>query len=118
MQKLAKLTLSPFSPNIEVIDKMVMAVHVPYSEESVTIQFNPNIQEYQEKQNQKDIKIGQLMFTTHTDETKTLSFDFKKNNTQDVTIEGTKYNVKLMTIGKEPIQGQNFFYFEFFVTWN
>lgn len=118
MEKLVKLTMSPFSPNVEVVDKMVMKVHVPYSENNVTIQFNPNIQDYKEQQDQKDIKIRQLMFTTPTDHTRTFSFDFKANIAHDVTIENTKYNVKLMTIGKEPIQGQNFIYFEFFITWD
>ncbi|MFZ2631744.1 MAG: hypothetical protein WAX48_09190 [Desulfosalsimonadaceae bacterium] len=117
MEKLVKLTLSPFSPSIEVIDKMVMKVHVPYSEQSVTIQFNPNIQDYKEQADQPGVQVRQFTFSTSTDQTQTLPFDFTKtNNVHDVTIEGTKYNVKLMNIGKEPIQGQNFLYFEFFIT--
>jgi hypothetical protein len=118
MQKLVKITLSPFSPNIEVVDKMVMKVQAPYSDESITMQFNPNIQDYKEQQDQKDIKVRQLVVTTSTGQTKTIPFDFKTNNVHDVTVENTKYNVKLMNIGKELIQGQNFLYFEFFVAWD
>ncbi len=115
MEKLVKLISSPFSPNLEVVDKMVMKVHAPYSEESVTIRFNPNIQDYKDK---PGMPVRQFMFSTPTDQTRTLLFDFKKNNVHDVTVENTKYKVKLMTIGKESIQGQNFPYFEFFVTWD
>ena len=118
MEKLVKITLSPFSPNIEVVEKMVMKAHVPYSDESITMQFNPNIQHYKEQQDQKDIKVRQVIVTTSTSQTKTIPFDFKTNNVHDVTIENTKYNVKLMNIGRELIQGQKFLYFEFFVTWD
>lgn len=112
MEKLVKLTLSPFSPNLETIDKMTMKIHVPYSEQSVTIQFNPNIQNYKEQADQIGIQVRQVMFSTHTADTKTLLFDFVSNNVHDVTIENTKYNVKLMNIGKE----QGFFVCELFVT--
>ncbi|MDO8446425.1 MAG: hypothetical protein Q7T53_10060 [Deltaproteobacteria bacterium] len=117
MEKLVKLTLSPFSPNIEVVDKMVMKVHVPYSEEMVTMQFNPNIQDYKEQDDKPGIKVRQTTFSTSTAQTTTVPFDFKANNIQDIFVENTKYTVKLMTIGKELIQGQNFLYFDFFVTW-
>ena len=116
MEKLVKLTLSPFNPSLEVIDKMTMKVHAPYSEQSVTIQFNPNIQDSKEQADQPGIQVRQVMFSTSTDQTQTLPFDYKTNNVHNITVEGTKYNVKLMNIGKEPIQGQNFLYFEFFIT--
>ena len=115
MEKLVRLTLSPFSPSIEVVDKMVMKVHAPYSEQSVTIQFNPNIQDYKEQVDQPGVQVRQFAFSTSTDQTQTVSFDFAANNIHNVTIEGTIYNVKLMNIGKEPVQGQNFLYFEFFI---
>ena len=118
MEKNVKIVLSPLRPHIEVIDKMVMSAHAPYSENDVTIAFNPNIQEYQERIDQKHIKIRQLTVETSTDQTQRLSFDFKANNVHDVKIENTIYNVKLMVIGKENIQGQNFPYFEFFITWD
>lgn len=118
MQRLVKLVSSPFSPNLEVIDKMVMKIHAPYSEESVTIQFNPNIQDYKEQADKPGMQVRQFMFSTPTNQTRTLRFDFKNNNVHDVTVENTKYKVKLMSIGKESIQGQNFPYFEFFVTWD
>ena len=118
MQKNVKLVNSPFNPPLEVVDKMVMQIHVPYSEDEVTIQFNPNIQEYKEKQDQPNVKVRQVTVSTTTEQTKTLKFDFKDSNVQEVEIEGTTYNVKLMQIGKENLQGQDFLAFEFFVEWD
>ena len=117
MEKLVKLSVSPFTPSVEVVDKMVMKVHVPYSVEAVTIQVNPNIQEYKERADRPGIEVRQLTFTTPTDQTVRLVFDFKSNVVHTVTIGNTVYNIKLMTIDNEQIQGQGFLFFEFFVTW-
>lgn len=108
--------MSPLNPHIEVVDKMVIKVHPPYSEQFVTIQFNPNIQDYKEQVDQPGAQVRQLMFSVSTDQTQEFYFDFEKNNVHDITIEETKYNVKLMGIGREPFQGQGFLYFEFFIT--
>ncbi len=112
MEKLVKLTLSPFSPNLEVVNGMVMKVHAPYSEQSVTIQFNPNIQDYKEQEDQLGLQARQVMFSTSTEQTQSFLFDFETNNVHDVMIENIEYNVKLMGIWKE----QGFFYFEFLLT--
>ena len=112
MEKLVKLTLSPFNPNFEIVDNLVMRVNVPYSDQSVTMQFNPNVQDYKEQADQPGVQVRQVTVTTSTDQTQTLSFDFKENNIHDVTIENAKYTIKLMSIRKE----EGFFCFEFFVT--
>jgi hypothetical protein len=116
MQKLIKISMYPLSPSIEPIDNMVMKVSGPYSENGVTIQFNPNIVHYQEKQDSDNIKIRQMTVTRPTADTKVLPFDFRKNNIHKVQIENNTFEIKLMTIGKELFEGQNFLYFEFFVT--
>jgi hypothetical protein len=116
MEKLVKITLSPFTPSIDFVDKMVMKVTAPYSDKTVTVQFNPNIQDYKEQLDQPGIQVRQVMLSTTTDQTQKFTFDFISNNVQTITIEGTDYSVKLMNIGKEPHQGQNFLYFEFFIT--
>ena len=51
--------------------------------------------------------------TTSTDQEKVLAFDFKDNKKQHTNIDGCDYYIKLMNIGKENIQGQNFLFFEF-----
>ena len=48
MNKKIKIVLSPFNPPLEVVDKIVVQIHAPYSDRNVTIQVCPNIQEYTE----------------------------------------------------------------------
>ena len=43
MQKNVKIICSPFDSDTEIVGDMVMKLHVPYSENDVTIQFNPKI---------------------------------------------------------------------------
>jgi hypothetical protein len=117
MIKNVKIICSPFSPDIEVIGDMVMKLHVSYSMDEVTIQFNPNFQDYKENDDKPEIKVRQLSVTIPTDETKFVTFDFKKNNTNDIKFDGKSYTVKLMSIHKENLQGQDFFAFEFLVTY-
>jgi peroxiredoxin family protein len=64
----------------------------------------------------ENVKVRQLMVDTFTDGTKELSFDLVKNKKQRVTIEGCDYEIELMNIGKENIQGQIFPVFEFNVS--
>ena len=118
MEKNVKIICSPFNSDMEIVGDMVMKLHAPYSDDDVTIQFNPNIQAYQEKQDKPGIKVRQVTVSTSTDQTKTEKFDFSAHNVRDIEIADTIYNIKLMNIGKENIQGQNFFAFEFFVTWD
>ena len=118
MHKNVNIINSPFNPNFEIVGDLVMMLHAPYSDNDVTIQFNPNIQDYKEKQDKPGIKVRQATFSATTDQTKTEQFDFSANNVKDIEISDTIYNIKLMSIGKENIKGQDFFAFEFFVTWD
>jgi len=115
MKKLVKIVVSPFSPSIEIAENIVIKVHVPYSEKDVTVLVNPNVQDYAENQDNPNIKVRQVMAASKTDESRTFRLDFQDNNVQTFEIRGGKYNIKLMSIGKEKIQGQKFPYFEFFV---
>jgi len=115
IQKNIKIILSPFNSNIEIVDIMAIQVHVPYSENEVTVLINPNITEYQEKQDKPGIKIRQFTVTESTEQTKKLKFDFKDNNIHKVKINEKTFEIKLMTIDKEKIQGREFPYFEFFI---
>lgn len=117
MEKLIKIVSSPFNPAIEVVDKLVINLHVPYSEKEVTVQINPFVQNYDENQDQPGVQVRQVTLTTQTDETKTLKFDFAANNKQTIDMNEVKYEIKLMNIGKENLQGQDFPYFEFFIKW-
>jgi hypothetical protein len=61
--------------------------------------------------------LRQVIVTTSTDLTQTLTFDFGSGNVQTVNVEGKAYEIKLMHIGKEKLDGQNYPFFEFLVTY-
>jgi hypothetical protein len=116
MSNLVKILQSPFNPALEVVEDIIIQLHVPYSDTNVTIQVNPNVQDYQENSDNENIQVRQVMLTTSTDQTKTLSLDFNNNKKQSFDIEGSNYEIELMNIGKENIEGQDFPYFEFNVS--
>ncbi len=93
MTKSIEITQSPFNPSLEVVDDIVVKLHGPYSDKSVTVQINPNIQEYQENADTENAQVRQLMVTTPTDQKKTLELDLKKKKKKKFSIEGsnTKY---------------------------
>ncbi len=117
MNKKIKVVASPFNPSLEITDKIVVKLHVPYSERNVTIQICPNVQEYVESADTPTAQIRQISVTTPTDQTATLAFDLEGNKRKSVTAEGTDYEIELLGIGKEEIQGQQFLFFEFNVSW-
>lgn len=117
MEKQIKLVLSPFNSNVEVIDEMVISIHVPYSDKDVNIQINPNIQEYKENDDRPGLNVRQVTVTTATEDTKTLHFDFLNDNIKNVQINNKEYEIKLLNIGKENIEGQDFSSFEFYIKW-
>ena len=117
MNKQIKIVLSPFNPPLEVVDKIVVKIHVPYSDCNVTIQVCPNIQEYTENADAEGISIRQVTLTTPTDQTATVSLDLTENRKKKVVAEGTEYEIELLKIGAEEIQGQQFKTFEFNVSW-
>jgi hypothetical protein len=116
MTKSIKIVQSPFSPSLEVVDDIVISLHAPYSDKNITIQVNPNIQHYQEKADTKNVQVRQVMVSTPTDQTQTLEFDLKNNKKKQVHIEESTYEIELMNIGKENIQGQDFLFYEFNVS--
>lgn len=116
MTKLIRIKNSPFTSNLEVVDKLVIKLHVPYSEKEVTVQLNPNIQNYREQADRTGVKVRQVMRTTPTDQTQIIKFDFRDNKVKVVQVESEKYQIELMQIGKENVQGQDFPFFEFSVS--
>ena len=117
MEKLIKIIRSPSTPGLEVVGNIVIKLFVPCSENDVTIQVNPNIQDYQENADKPGIQVRQLIETKNTDQTKTLKLDFQENNIQKIKIDDEEYKIRLMSIGKEELEGQKFPYFEFLVRW-
>ncbi len=117
MEKNIKIIASPFNSNMEVIDKIVLTLHVPYTDDNVTIKVNPFLQDYHENLDKSGMQIRQFSISTDTKDTKNLLFDFKENNIHKVKTEDKEYEIRLMQIGKENIQGQDFLYFEFYIKW-
>ena len=113
MGKKVKIVNSPFNPNLETAEGLVIKLHVPYSDTSVTVQVNPSIDDYKEAADQPGVKVRQVTMSSPTDQTRTLSFDLESNRQQTITIENQGYQIELLEIGKENIQGQDFQFFAF-----
>jgi len=99
-------TFVAFEPPVEVVDDIVLKIHVPYSKTTATLQINPNIQDYQESGDTKSAKVRQVMVTTPTDETVTVFFDLNGVKDHQVLIYGSSYEIALLSItppdNKEP----------------
>jgi len=120
MEKLIKIISSPVNPSMEIVNNIVINLHVPYSKDNVTVKIDPNIQEYKENDDKPDIQVSQIMISVDTAETKNLKFDFNENKTQKIKQGDEEYEITLMHIGEENvegIEGQKFPYFEFLVKW-
>ncbi|NQU28866.1 MAG: hypothetical protein HQ528_11295 [Candidatus Marinimicrobia bacterium] len=114
--KEVKFSINPFSPNIEIVENFAMKIHVPYSDSSVVIKIDPNIQHYTENNDQPGAQVKQVMVTTETADTKTLDFNFTDKNVKTIEIDERIFEIKLLEIGDENvkgIKGQKFKYFKF-----
>lgn len=108
-----KLISSPSHSNLEIAEELIIKLHVPYSNDQVTVKVNPNITEYRDDQTKN---IRQLSVSRDTDETKTLRFDFKNNNIHRINVGNKNYEMRLMAIGKVNEAGQDFPAFDFMIT--
>lgn len=116
MAEIVRISNSPYIPNLEVVYNLVIKLHVPYSEKEVTVMFNPNIQDYQKKSDKSGVEVSQYMLTTPTDQTQKIKFDLESNKIKVVQVENEKYQIELMKIGKEQLQGKDFPFFEFSIS--
>lgn len=111
-----KMILSPFNANVEVVGPMVFNVMPPYDEKSLILNINPNITDYEDKPKTSDgVQVRQAMATESTDETQNVSFNLEADNEKVINFRGINYKIKLLNIGKESLEGQDFPFFEFFV---
>jgi hypothetical protein len=115
MKKRIKIVLSPFNPPLELVEGFVIKVDIPYSDSKVTIQVCPNFQEYEENADVDSAKIRQKIMAIPTDETTRLFFDLGKNRKQKIVAEGMAYEIELLNIGYEDIEGKKFRSFDFSV---
>jgi hypothetical protein len=114
MEKLMKLTHSPFTSNIEVFDDLVMMLFEPSSDKVVTLQLNPNIHDYQAQADKPGIQMSNVTLAVGKPQIHT--FDFGDQNTLAVKFNKKHYEIKLQRIEPVEIQGQKFHSYEFFVS--
>ena len=116
MNQLVRIVDCPFVPDMEVAGDIVIKLHAPCSPESVTVQVNPDTQEYIEKLEIGGVEARQFIVTKPTDETRELFFDFGENKIKEANIAGCNYRIELMSIGMETVQEQECRFYEFNVS--
>jgi hypothetical protein len=112
-----KLISSPFH-GPEVVLGLAFSAIPPWSEKSVTLLVAPNIVDFKEQADVPGVKVRQIQVMQHTADTKTLSLDFQAHPEETVFIQGNKVKVRLLTVGKERHNNQDFPSFELLVTSN
>jgi hypothetical protein len=116
MTKRICLVQSPFNPPLEVVDDIVVNLHVPCSKTQVTIQVNPNVEHYPEDAEATHVQVRKIIAGVPTDQTKVVLLDFGDNKKKRFEIENKNYDIELVSIGKKRIQNENFPVFEFDVS--
>jgi DUF2971 family protein len=108
-----RINLSPFHPNVAIFGKLFFRIHVPYSDDEVTILTNPNLLNYQENTSHGGAQFRQVQLSVPTMQSRTLKFKKGLDEPQKVRIDDTDYEIQLLKIGKEKAGRQDFFFFEF-----
>jgi len=116
MEKTIKIINSPFNPPLEVVDKICIKIHVPCSDDMVTLKIDTNITDYTEQEKNDGVEVRQAMVTEDTKHTKTVQLNLQDDKERQVEIDGEIYKIKLISIGKEKIEGQEFPYYELNIT--
>ncbi len=116
MDKLVKIVNSRFEPPLKAVGDIVIQVSAPYSATSVTVHVNPFVTDYQKDADTAGAQVQQVMVTKRTDQTRVLFFDLGGKKTHTFNIEGRDYDLELVSIGDENVQGQDFPCYEFRVT--
>ena len=116
MTKRIRIVQSPFNPPLDVVDDIVVNLHTPSSTKQVTIQVNPNTQQYPEDAEATHVQVRQVIVPVETNQTKVVLLDFGDNKKKRFEIDNKNYDIELVSIGKKKIQNQNFPVFEFDVS--
>ena len=117
MEKSIILSSSPDDSQMVTVDKLVLHLVTPFSKKSVTILCNPILTEYTESLKPLGFNVKQIKLMVEAPDTKTLKFDFGKNNIKTINIDDISYTLKLMNINKEKTSHQkSFLTFEFFIS--
>lgn len=110
-----KISINPFSPNLEVVENFVIMSHVPYSDKGIVIKIDSNIQDYIGNDDKPGLQVRQVTVTTDTSHTKTLEFNFTDKNIHSIEIDGRTFQIKLLEIGDENVPGIDGQLFKYFI---
>lgn len=116
MTKRIRLVQSPFNPPLEVVDDIVVNLHMPCSKTQVTIQVNPNVENYPEDAEATHVQVREVTVAVPTVHTKVVLLDFGVNKKKRFEMENKNYDIELVSIGEKKIQNQDFPVFEFEVS--
>ena len=114
MQRNIKLVHSPFTPNLETFDELVLMLFAPCSERMVTLRLQPDIQHYQAADDRPGLQIRNI--TAVSGRAHTMTLDLERKNVEVFEAGGKRYEIRLMRIEKQKIEGQEFLAFEFFAS--
>lgn len=105
----------PGKPPVETYGDLVIHPTVPYSDNSVTLLINPTVSDFKSIDDRPEIKIRNLAFMEHSANTIKLFLEIGKETEKEVKINGHKYNIKLLFVGKEKFDDGEFPYFDLLV---
>jgi hypothetical protein len=115
----ANLTISctPVSPAIGTIYGMAMMVRSPRSDSSITVMINPAALDYKEHPvDTQHVQVRQATAMGITDETYTFYFDLHGEYAHDAMVGGQAYHIRLLAVGADEFDGQQFPRYEFMIT--
>ena len=120
MSELLKISISPYTEPFYHACGVNISPFVPYDNKSVTIKVDSNTKFF-DKDGSSDnitkstgVEVSNVIYMEDTEDTKTLSINLKES--QSIEIDGKEIEFKLMNIGKENLKGQDFVYWEIFVS--
>jgi peptide deformylase len=117
MSELIRLQFIPTNPNVICHScGLTINLHAPYGDDNVTVLVNPSIESHNEHTASEGIEVAFSSFVTHTEDTKEITLNFTDKNVQSVMLDDKEIELKLMNIGKEKFENQDFPYFEIYVS--
>ncbi len=112
MTKRIRLVQSPFDPPLQAVDDIVFNLSAPCSRKQVTIQVNPNIEQYSEDAEASTVQVREVKVAAPTEQTKVVLLDFGHNKKRRIEIEKKSYDIELVSIRNQKIDNENFPVFE------
>lgn len=112
MSNYVKIILSPFTDPYGVTDDLVVKAGYPYDDGKVTLYISPNTHDYKEKVAVDAGEIRQLVISSFSSRN-VIEFNLQGNSKSTVEEDGNTFEIELLNISKEEMQGQMFPVFEF-----